>query len=519
YDKEKAKYDEEMEYNEEIVEDTQFESEADSNSVETEEEEPKEVSAVDKLVNRLKLCCSCKNKCSEKISSSLLWSLALERPHKKQTHTKYPLPYFGETMLPPLHGNTDRSPVVKLSVETTEKIKSFIRLIVQYEKNDLVLLPSHYSYNQFLAFYNLTHPDNCVSNWSFRRIWKDDAELSKTIIRKPSKDVCDECTLFKRALKECNNVDENLDTQFAKHIIDYRSMREAYENDIQMAKECNRSVFRVFPFDFTQNVELPHDPQQPGKWYYSSLLKVHQFGLVDEGIDHHWHVLYMEAKASKGANEVTSMIEYRFQIKGHTRNSVDQGFGNTKKEYAKSEVWCIDQLVEVINRSASNNSSVNLDNQTGPFCDWTSSLKLLYYKPPAIQNYHFFQFSSENPDEFKLLKLNVNAESLNPQELLPKGLSEEKQVDIWNNIRPYCPIAFHNKFCSKPSDDLIERVGNRKRACAKEAQQKQDVKKKFTRALLMFQRSNNLNDLKIQKFRNIFSFILFESENLQLKYM
>ncbi|CAG8482508.1 16116_t:CDS:2 [Cetraspora pellucida] len=287
-------------------------------------------------------------------------------------------------MLPLLHGNTGHSSVVKLSVETTEKIKSFIRLIG----------------NQH---------DNHVSNWSFRRIWKNDAELSKTIIRKLSKDVCDECTLFKYVLKECNSVDENLDIQFVKHIIDYCFMKEAYENDIRMAKE----------------------------WYYSLLLKVHQFELVNEGIDHYWHVLYTEAKASKGANEVTSIVHSFLTSVLGKADEISTFYGLVTFGYFKRS--------NIASRSK-------------------SILEILL---------------TEDLDEFKLLKPNVNAESLNPQELLPKGLSEEKQVDIWNNILPYCPIAFCDKFCSKPSDDLIERVGNRKRACAKETQQKQNIKKKY----------------------------------------
>lgn len=33
------------------------------------------------------------------------------------------------------------------------------------------------------------------------------------------------------------------------------------------------------------------------------------------------------------------MIELRFQIKGHTRNSVDRGFALTKNEANKSKIW------------------------------------------------------------------------------------------------------------------------------------------------------------------------------------
>ncbi|CAG8832583.1 7943_t:CDS:2, partial [Cetraspora pellucida] len=166
-------------------------------------------------------------------------------------------------------------------------------------------------------------------------------------------------------------------------------------------------------------------------------------------------------------------IEYRFQIKGHTRNSVDRGFGLTKREYTRSEVWCIDQLLDVIDRSANNNIPINLEDQIGPFRDWTSALSTLYRRPPAIQKYHIFQFSHERPgimrakvriddpwDEFQLLKRNVNVIALNPQELQPKGLPEEKQVELWEKIRPYCPVAFRDELCPKPQNDLFERAGD-----------------------------------------------------------
>ncbi|CAG8840653.1 13032_t:CDS:1, partial [Cetraspora pellucida] len=51
-----------------------------------------------------------------------------------------------------------------------------------------------------------------------------------------------------------------LDAQLMAHITDYREMRDAYENDIHVAKTCDRSLFRIFSFDFAQNLELPHDP-------------------------------------------------------------------------------------------------------------------------------------------------------------------------------------------------------------------------------------------------------------------
>ncbi|CAG8604675.1 7479_t:CDS:2 [Racocetra fulgida] len=301
------------------------------------------------------------------------------------------------------HGNTGRSPKITLSTETVDKAKSFIiavrkytrknmdgKIIVTYEKHDSVFLPSHYSYRRLLVAYNLLNPNNLIkSHRTFQKIWKSDLELGKIAIRKPSKDMCDECTLFKRALKENNNnVDEDLDMQLLMHINDYRSIRDAYEDDIRTAKICDRSLFRVFSFDFVQDVELPHDPQQPEKWYYLSLLKAHQFGLVDEGIDTHWHAIYTEGKASKGANEVASIVHL----------FLTSAAGEAKK----IQLWA--------------------DN-----CG---------------------------------------------------GLSEEKQVDLWDKIRPYCPIAFHDELCPKPQDNVLERVRNLKAVRAKEIQSRRITKRK-----------------------------------------
>ncbi|CAG8807057.1 13576_t:CDS:2, partial [Racocetra fulgida] len=56
------------------------------------------------------------------------------------------------------------------------------------------------------------------------------------------------------------------------------------------------------------------------------------------------------------------------KIKGYTRNSVDHGFGNTKREYSRSEIWCIDQFAKVIER--------NLWSKIDPYCPITFHDKL-----------------------------------------------------------------------------------------------------------------------------------------------
>ncbi|CAG8668772.1 6362_t:CDS:2, partial [Cetraspora pellucida] len=137
------------------------------------------------------------------------------------------------------------------------------------------------------------------------QILEDDIELNKIIIQKPSKDVYDECTLFKHALSEdIDHVNKDIDKQLADHILDYQTIRKIYKEDVQIAKNCDQSLFK-----------LPHNIQQPEKWYYLLLLKVYQFSLVNEGIDKHWHIIYIEDKASKEANEITLMVHLFFTSK------------------------------------------------------------------------------------------------------------------------------------------------------------------------------------------------------------
>jgi len=146
-------------------------------------------------------------------------------------------------------------------------------------------------------------------------------------------------------------------------------MRGEYEkdkNDCRNVENPDRPI--VLSFDYAQNSSIPHNPQQPASFYFYSLKKAYQFGIVDEELDQHVHYIYMESEGGKGCDPVVSMhlnnfqkrrsrylifwadncggqnknstviqtllelvrnkefdiVELKFQIKGHTRNSVDR---------------------------------------------------------------------------------------------------------------------------------------------------------------------------------------------------
>ncbi|CAG8516186.1 13603_t:CDS:2, partial [Dentiscutata heterogama] len=143
------------------------------------EETERYQTTIDELINKLKLCCSYKNKCSDKVLPDLLQFLVSEsikinkqqrhysmiilmassnkRPHKQQFHIKYQLLYFSEvcssffqifwtcgrdafyhlcrqvqekqSMLPQPHRTIGHLPVNKLSVKTVSEVKFFIKSV------------------------------------------------------------------------------------------------------------------------------------------------------------------------------------------------------------------------------------------------------------------------------------------------------------------------------------------------------------------------------------------------------
>ncbi len=86
-------------------------------------------------------------------------------------------------------------------------------------------------------------------------------------------------------------------------------MRGEYEkdkNDCRNVENPDRPI--VLSVDYAQNSSIPHNPQQPASFYFYSLKKAYQFGIVDEELDQHVHYIYMESEGGKGCDQVVSML-------------------------------------------------------------------------------------------------------------------------------------------------------------------------------------------------------------------
>ena len=125
-------------------------------------------------------------------------------------------------------------------------------------------------------------------------------------------------------------------------------------------------------------------------------------------------VVHLHADNCCGQNKNNTMLHYllwrvltgrhqkitlSFLLAGHTKFAPDWGFGLVKRQYRRSVVNCLEDICEVVNRSA---PSVNLSqlyaSQAGdiivPVFDWTSYLSSFFKKLPGLLKYHHFHFSA-----------------------------------------------------------------------------------------------------------------------------
>ena len=474
----------------------------------------------------------------------------------------------------PVHGNLNNKNA-SCSNETYERVNEYLALLekkfgepiatrkfmresiggklkkISIEKEDIVYLPSYFSYQKLYDQLKLDSPEYKFCFKSFKNYWDNHEKFKYMKIRNPSKDVCDECTIYRNKVSCLNDEEfteggEELNSYYLSHISQYRYMRNQYENDIIKCRDIeNAERPVVLSFDYAQNVEIPHLSQQPGFFYFASLKKAYQFGIVDEELDQHYHYIYMESEGGKGSDNVVSIVlhhirtimprrskhlilwadncgsqnknstmihtllelvknnefdvvELKFQIKGHTRNSVDRGFSYTKREYISSDVYSLDCFSKVIARSASHSLTdtskcipIKIERCEDMFKCYTSFYSKIYNKCPKVQSYQIFK--SINTDMNKIFCMSLKDDihwdeyclllskrkKVNTEELVamkPVGFPLEKQVDFYNKIKQYIPSAYHETLCPKPTDSEILEIRKLKSSRANKYKKKCSIK-------------------------------------------
>lgn len=157
---------------------------------------------------------------------------------------------------------------------------------------------------------------------------------------------------------------------------------------------------------------------------------------------------------------------------GHTKFSPDWCFGLLKQQFRKSNVSCLDDLIAVVNTSATCNTAQLVGTQSGdvivPTYDWSSHFSARLKKIPNITTYHHFKFYQTKPAKVDVqeysdsptVTINILKKDKTPWDassddlpatVMPTGLSEERQVYLYEKIREYCSPSCRDLVCPKPS--------------------------------------------------------------------
>ena len=174
-------------------------------------------------------------------------------------------------------------------------------------------------------------------------------------------------------------------------------------------------------------------------------------------------------------NGLNNKITLSFMLPGHTKFSPDSYFGLLKSKYRKSDIDCLQDLVNCIVNCSKNSKTIpqvygkhlGYKKNCYEYKDWPNFLEKYFRPVNSILKYSYFEFNSDKPGKIYLkeaietkklkeetiLKDNLYRFSKNesPSILTPNGLDEARKLYLYKEIRGFirCPEK-RNITCPKP---------------------------------------------------------------------
>ncbi|RIB25065.1 hypothetical protein C2G38_2166867 [Gigaspora rosea] len=365
-----------------------------------------------------------------------------------------------------IHGNTGRAPKNMDRIEVNYDLACDIFKFLKNYSNihgmpspgrhcnkitmPTVFLPTSFSYASVYRNYVQAYKDkygkdaHILAESTFTNIWK---LLMPSLQFMSSKtDLC-ETSHLNRAQKERDYYNANIinaveDGKHNPNVVGSQMLFKSFSGSAHIA------------YDWAQNVQIPHSPQQIGALFFKSLRKVHLFGVCNTGnFPHTQQTNYVideaempdDGKQGKGVNCTLSLVwhailkynrgekklavtcdncigqnknnfslffyswlvdrnmydevELNFMIPGHTKFICDGCFGLIKILYRKSKVNTVEDVVSIVNRSTRINFNVAqryLNGEGFQYFDFKNYFQA-FKKLPHIQKYHHFYFTSQHP--------------------------------------------------------------------------------------------------------------------------
>lgn len=374
-----------------------------------------------------------------------------------------------------------------------------------------IFLPASDTYVSMHADYRKAQQadEECVSLSTFKRIWQSEHPDLKFM--DPRQDVCAKCEQFRNNLRVMMSEKDKaeLSQKWRQHIDLATSERQFYNECIAKSKSDPNALTHI-TFDFAENFTIPYHSRQPGPVYFKVLFRINDFGVINEAVPEQVHYIYHEGQTiapdngkSHGPNCVVSMLHYyltthphadvlhahcdnccgqnknktvmayccwrvlaglekdiklSFMIVGHTRCSVDGGFGLAKKKFRGSDCDTPQHVRDLIESSSTQNKSCLFQWE---WRDWDSFLSKKFRRIAGITKFHHFHFSSEFPGQVKmkelldgpettvtLSKVAVDAvvSSDLPEVLPPAGLTENRRQYLLDSVLGFCRPEHQDDF-------------------------------------------------------------------------
>lgn len=155
----------------------------------------------------------------------------------------------------------------------------------------------------------------------------------------------------------------------------------------------------------------------------------------------------------------STKIKMSFMLAGHTKFAPDRFFGLLKKAYRRTSVSSLPELVKMVSDSSiagKNIPQLTIDcfgKRHVVWYDWSNFMSKYFSTIPGILQYHHFRFDSSFPGKV-FVKYYSNSSSEDvigiindvnsldvldmPNEVVPAGMSLERQVYLYEKIRQFC---------------------------------------------------------------------------------
>jgi hypothetical protein len=182
---------------------------------------------------------------------------------------------------------------------------------------------------------------------------------------------------------------------------------------------------------------------------------------------------YLAWRVMTGLNHY---IEVSFMMVGHTKFAPNWAFGLLKQKFRRSKVSCLQDLVRVVNDSATINHAQLVSSEDGTLFvhqyDWASFFSQHFRRQAfdGTKSLHHLVFTASMPGivqvrtesdapvrRISALKNNTTwkpSPNIMPNEILPPGLSRERKQYFFDKIREFCPEESKDIVCPQ-STSLI----------------------------------------------------------------